>query len=166
VSDNEHTFAPLRHTEILCVENCVGEPIPEFFQHPEEGTKIPSSVTRQNPRNVFPYNPTGAKALRQGSESKHEVAARISQSLSESCDAEGLARGSSDEEVNGSMLCSDLREVAQVRNVGVVVCEDTLGERLDLGDESALPAKRLPGDGRSLYSRTHTPESHIAPRPT
>src|SRR5690606_21163623 len=44
VSDNEHTAASLGHSEVLSVKNPVGEPIPEFCQHPEEGSKIPSSV--------------------------------------------------------------------------------------------------------------------------
>jgi hypothetical protein len=43
-SDNEHTAASLGHSEVLSVENPVGEPIPELAQHPEEGAKIPSSV--------------------------------------------------------------------------------------------------------------------------
>jgi hypothetical protein len=44
VSDNEHTAAALGHSEILSVKHSVGEPIPEFDQAPEYGTKVPSSV--------------------------------------------------------------------------------------------------------------------------
>jgi hypothetical protein len=44
MSDNEHTTASLGHSEELSVKNPVGEPIPEFAQHPEEGAKIPSFV--------------------------------------------------------------------------------------------------------------------------
>jgi hypothetical protein len=43
-SDNEHTAASLGHSEILSVKHSVGEPIPEFDQAPENGTKVPSSV--------------------------------------------------------------------------------------------------------------------------
>jgi hypothetical protein len=43
VSDNEHTAAALGHSEVLSVKNSVGEPIPEFDQAPENGTKVPSS---------------------------------------------------------------------------------------------------------------------------
>jgi hypothetical protein len=43
-SDNEHTAASLGHSEVLSVENPVGEPIPELAQHPEEGTKVCASV--------------------------------------------------------------------------------------------------------------------------
>lgn len=42
--DNEDTAAPLWNSEELSVKNSVGEPIPEFCQRPEEGTKVPSSV--------------------------------------------------------------------------------------------------------------------------
>ncbi|MBP9756650.1 MAG: hypothetical protein KBD40_16770 [Phenylobacterium sp.] len=41
VSDNEHTTAPLGHSEELSVKHSVGEPIPELAQRPEEGTKVP-----------------------------------------------------------------------------------------------------------------------------
>ncbi len=43
-SDNEHATAPLWNSKVLSVKNSVGEPIPEFCQHPEEGSKIFSSV--------------------------------------------------------------------------------------------------------------------------
>lgn len=42
--DNEDATAALGNSEVLSVKNSVGEPIPEFDQHPEEGAKIPSSV--------------------------------------------------------------------------------------------------------------------------
>ena len=44
ISDNEHTAAPLWHSEMLSVKNPVGEPIPEFCQPSEEGSKILSAV--------------------------------------------------------------------------------------------------------------------------
>jgi hypothetical protein len=43
ISDNEHTAAALRYSEELSVKHSVGEPIPEFDQAPEDGTKVPSS---------------------------------------------------------------------------------------------------------------------------
>jgi hypothetical protein len=43
-SDNEHAAASLGHSEVLSVKHSVGEPIPEFDQAPENGTKVPSSV--------------------------------------------------------------------------------------------------------------------------
>jgi len=44
VSDNEHTAASLGHSKELSVKNSVGEPIPEFDQPSEEGSKVPSSA--------------------------------------------------------------------------------------------------------------------------
>jgi hypothetical protein len=44
ISDNEHTTAALGHSKVLSVKHSVGEPIPEFAQAPEYGTKVPSSV--------------------------------------------------------------------------------------------------------------------------
>jgi hypothetical protein len=43
VSDNEHTAASLGHSEVLSVKHSVREAIPEVFQRPEDGTKVPSS---------------------------------------------------------------------------------------------------------------------------
>lgn len=44
MSDNEHATAPLRNSEELSVKNPVGEPIPEFAQDSEDGSKRPSSI--------------------------------------------------------------------------------------------------------------------------
>src|SRR5690606_25377034 len=60
VCDNEHTAASLGHSKVLSVQNPVGEPIPEFCQHPEEGSKIPPSVRRQDAGDVLPNQPLGA----------------------------------------------------------------------------------------------------------
>jgi hypothetical protein len=43
ISDNEDATAALGNSKVLSVTDCVGPPIPEFSQRPEEGTKIPSS---------------------------------------------------------------------------------------------------------------------------
>jgi hypothetical protein len=60
MSDNEHTAAALWNSEVLSVKNSVGEPIPEFRQPSEEGSKSPSSVNRQDTGYIFPDNPLGA----------------------------------------------------------------------------------------------------------
>jgi hypothetical protein len=44
MSDNEHATPSLGHSVELSVKRSIGEPIPEFAQAPEYGTKIPSSV--------------------------------------------------------------------------------------------------------------------------
>lgn len=99
-SDNEHTAASLGHSEELSVQNPVGEPIPELAQHPEEGSKVPSFVAGQDAGDVLPNQPAGAILCSNGTVDKHEVATRVSQSLSQSCDAERLAGGSSAKKVN------------------------------------------------------------------
>jgi hypothetical protein len=43
-SDNEDATAALWNSEELSVKHSVSEPIPEFNQAPENGTKVPSSV--------------------------------------------------------------------------------------------------------------------------
>ena len=44
MSDNEDSTAALGDSEVLCVQHSVRELIPAFFQRPEDGTKVPSSV--------------------------------------------------------------------------------------------------------------------------
>jgi hypothetical protein len=44
MSDKVDATASLWYSEILSVENAVGEPIPAFWQHPEELSKRPSAV--------------------------------------------------------------------------------------------------------------------------
>jgi hypothetical protein len=107
MSDNEHTPSSLRdspakpvHSHVLSVKDSVAPPIPEFSQRPEEGSKVPSAVAGQYARHVLPNHPSGANAFNQPKIDKHEVPARVSQSLSESGDAETLARGASANKVN------------------------------------------------------------------
>jgi hypothetical protein len=88
MSDNEHATAPLGNSEELSVKNSVGEPIPEFCQPPEEGSKIPPSVRGQDTRDVFPDHPSGSKLPSNCQIDEHEIASRIIESLSQSRDAE------------------------------------------------------------------------------
>lgn len=87
-SDNEHTAASLGYSKVLSVKNSVCEPIPELPQHPEEGSKIPSSITGHDAGDVLPYQPFGAIFCSNGTKGEHEVATRIIQSFSQSCGAE------------------------------------------------------------------------------
>jgi hypothetical protein len=146
MSDNEHALPPLRQVTVLSVKNAVGEPVPEFCQRPEDGSKRPSSVIRQDSGDVLPSQPAGAKASSQGKVFKGEVAARVIQSCSFSGDAERLARCSSDQNIdwlNGHVL-SDPGKVAVIWHVGVVMGQDRRRERLYLRNPRALPSERRP----------------------
>jgi hypothetical protein len=57
MSDNEDAAPSLGYSEILSVQNSVGDPIPEFDQHPEEGSKRASVVDRQDAGDVLPHQP-------------------------------------------------------------------------------------------------------------
>ena len=83
MSDNEHTAAALGHSEELSVKHSVGEPIPEFDHAPENGSKIPSDVRRQDAGNVLPSEPAGAQAISQPKIFEGQVAAVIVQAASE-----------------------------------------------------------------------------------
>gem|GEM_PF-5846851 len=163
-SDNEHTTASLGYSKELSVKNSVGEPIPEFAQHPEEGSKILTLVARQDTGDVLPYQPLGAVLCSNGTKGKHEVATRVIQSLSKSCDAEGLAGGSSAKKVN-----CDIRpflvfgHIAPVGRVGVVVGEDCAGEGFDFAEGDGLPSDRVPSHACRLDAAAHAEKFHLAP---
>jgi hypothetical protein len=148
MSDNEHTPASLRdspskavHSAILSVKHSVGEPIPEFDQAPEYGTKVPSSSRRQDAGDVLPNQPSGPKALSQPKIFKRQVTALVCQSASETCDTERLARCSSDQKVDWGVLARfDRREVAMQRGLRVVVGQDGARERLNFGQKRSAPA--------------------------
>jgi hypothetical protein len=102
----------------LSVKNAVGEPIPEFCQRPEEGSKIPSSFRRQDSGDVFPYHPLGPQDANKLSESERQVPTRVCQSFSESCDRERLTWGSSDKKLNWPCVIKHfLRERGHVAKV-------------------------------------------------
>jgi hypothetical protein len=86
ISDNEHTAASLGNSKVLSVKNSVGEPIPEFDQPSENGTKVPSFSRRQDAGDVLPNQPFGAQALSQLKILKRQVATPVSQSASEASD--------------------------------------------------------------------------------
>jgi hypothetical protein len=100
ISDNEDATAPLWNSEVLSVKNPVGEPIPEFCQEPEEGTKIPSSVRRQDAGDILPNHPTGPDAANHAKADEGHVAARVIQAETLAGDAERLAGRPEDDEIN------------------------------------------------------------------
>src|SRR6202789_3985886 len=102
---------------MLSVKNSVGDPIPEFDQHPEEGSKRPSVVDRQHAGDVLPHQPYGPESASKSSKLDGEVATRVIQSRSLTGDGERLARCASGQKVD----CSDIRnsnlcKVPEVRN--------------------------------------------------
>jgi hypothetical protein len=88
VADNEHTSTTLGDSKPLSVQNSIGEPIPEFDQRPEEGSKIPSLMSTEDARHVFPNDPLGLHDRSKLDESQGQVTTRVSQSSSQSCDRE------------------------------------------------------------------------------
>jgi hypothetical protein len=93
MSDNEHTPSSLGdgpdkavHSDILRIENPVTPPIPELPQSSEEGTKIPSSVTRQDAGHILPENPSGAILVSDCKEGEAEISPWVSKSFAKSRD--------------------------------------------------------------------------------
>ena len=98
--DNEDATTALGYSEVLSVQDPVGPPIPELFQRPEEGTKVPSSSRRQDARDIFPDDPAGTEFVSESKKDEGEVAAGVGESFAQAGDGEGLARSSSDQKVD------------------------------------------------------------------
>jgi hypothetical protein len=164
ISDNEHATPALGNSEELSVKNAVGEPIPEFPQEPEEGSKCPSVVGGQDAGDVLPYQPAGPNSASKFNELDRELTTLSVHARSESSDAEVLARCSADKKVNWSnVVCSDLGKVPEVRHRGKTMRENRAWKLVDLRDEGALPAQGLPCDRGGLDTRTHAAKAKRHP---
>jgi hypothetical protein len=165
MSDNEHAAAALWNSEVLSVQDSVGEPIPEFDQPSEDGTKVPSSVRRQDAGDVLPHQPSGPCAISKPKVFERQVAAVVSQSASKAGDAERLAGGSSDKKVNWPILIgSNGGEVAVKRGVRVMVLQHGARERFDFAERGSAPAKRMPRNRSGLDAGTDGEIPHPALR--
>jgi hypothetical protein len=87
-SDNEHTPPSLWdgtrvrfHSDVLSVHDSVREPVPELDQRPEEGSKVPSAVRRQDAGHVFPDDVARPDSINQAQIREGEIASRIGKSL-------------------------------------------------------------------------------------
>src|SRR5579875_1286551 len=117
MSDNEDTTAALGYSEKLSIQDSPCEAIPELDQHPNEGSKRPSVVDRQDTGDVLPHQPSGPEAISKSSKLDGEVATWIIQSRSFTGDGESLARCSSGQKVDCSHLVSSYaREISCVHN--------------------------------------------------
>jgi hypothetical protein len=82
---------------------------------------------------------------------KGEVATVVAQSASKSCNAEGLAWGSSDKKVNWSILISPYcGKITVARHVGIVMRQHGARKCLNLREECGLPAHMVPSGGGGL----------------
>jgi hypothetical protein len=98
--DNEDATTALGYSEVLSVQDPVGPPIPELFQLPQEGTEVPSSVRRQDARDILPDDPAGTEFVSESKKGEGEVASGVGESFAETGDGEGLARCPSDQKVD------------------------------------------------------------------
>jgi hypothetical protein len=114
MSDNEHTTAPLGHSEPLRVKNAVGEPIPQACQVPEYGKPIPSVVDGQNSGDVFSKKPLGTLLGKNAGDFVPQSASFVSHSRTPSSHAVSLA---------GPPGCEDIGSQSRSANSGnVFIC--------------------------------------------
>jgi hypothetical protein len=161
MSDNEHATAALWNSKVLSVKGSIGPPIPEFAQAPEEGTKVPSFVARQDAGDVLPNQPLGPQSASKRKELKGEVATVASHSRSESGDAEILAWGSAHENVDWVIFALfDRGEIAVQRRIAPMMFENGARERFNFGQKARPPAQAVPCDAGRLDPAANAPISH------
>ncbi len=101
MSDNEHTAASLRHSEVLSVQYCPDHAIPEFGERPDDCLKVFAASTREEPGDILCDNPDGAEASDEPVILPPEGATVASQTAAASCNAVILAGESSAENIDG-----------------------------------------------------------------
>src|ERR1039457_733411 len=120
MSDNKDAAPSLGYSEVLSVHDSPRDAIPEFDQHPEEGSKRPSVVNRQDTGDVLPHQPSGPESISKSSKLDGEIATRVIQSRSFTGDGERLARCSSGQKVDCShILGSNLCEISCIDHVAI-----------------------------------------------
>jgi hypothetical protein len=166
ISDKEDATPSLGHSVIFRVQDPVGPPVPEFCQRPEDGAKRPSSGLTEDPGYIFPEDPLRPKSVSKSHELQAEVATVTIQSFSETGDAEVLARGASDQEIDSSLVggegVSELGEVAIQGHLGVVVGEVLAWEFFNFAEKDWFPIQGMPRLGGAFNSTAHraVPERH------
>jgi len=162
MSDNEDATAALRDSEELSVQHSPGATIPEFRQRPEDGSKVPATVRRQNAGDVFPDNPPRPQSASKAAKLDGQVATRIIQSTSSSGDGEGLARSPSGQNVDWTGIRLNCSEITTVRDLRVMVRQQCRTKRVDFSEPCRPKSERHPSYGDGLYSGTNAAVGHGA----
>ena len=148
-SDNEDATAALGNSEELSVKNSVRDPIPEFPQDPEDGSKRPPSIDRQQAGDVLEDNPSGKNSANNSKAFKRDVATRVIHPRPESCDGKGLAGTPENKDIwSFKAVAPYLCDIPEVRGLGVMMRQYGRRERLDLRTPQAFPSK---GFRRNLW---------------
>ena len=161
--DNEDSTASLGNSEVLSVQHSVGPPIPEFSQRPEEGSKIPSSVRRQDTGDVFPDQPRDSQVFCQSEVDEHEVSSGVVESFAETGDREGLTGGSAHENVNcawRNVPLLVLGHVPVVPHLGEAVGENRRRKRFNFRESNGRPPEVVPRCRGGLYATAHRKVAH------
>lgn len=166
MSDSEHALAPLRHAEVLCVQHCPRERIPDLIHCSQEKPKVSSFGGRQEAGHVLEDEPTGCKSSNNSQGDEGQVAARVIQAKTFSGDAVGLAGASENKNVwpgDGSGARREVigGHVSKVDRMRVPSREHCCGKLLDLGGPRPTPIRhrRLwradPGKERGCDHEVH-----------
>jgi hypothetical protein len=105
-------------------------------------------------------NPNMVNCICQPHEFDSQLTARVLKTRPHPCNAEGLAWRAADQYVwsrygAGQYLGGDLGHVAQVRDIWVVVSQDSSREGFNLSQPCSAISKRMPGDGCCLDAGTN-----------
>lgn len=152
MSDNEETRPCLRK-EIFSVNDLPLSIIPDFIQRPEDGTKRPSAIVREESGDVLKKQIPWPLFLCNPSDLKYPLASAVLKSEPLSSNAESLARESRGKQVKireffGADFCrilpdSDAREMSGI---------DCSGISVNLAGSDDLMSASLCGKVKTAYS--------------
>lgn len=100
MSDNEHSTAPLGHSEVACIEHPPSDAVPEVGQRCQYDSEVPTAVRGEKSGYVLNEQPGGSKSIGDASEFVEEATAGSGESGSVPCNAEVLAGEPTGEKVN------------------------------------------------------------------
>ena len=144
MSDKEHALASLGHSEVLSVQHAPGVPHPEARHCPDDGSHVPSSARRQEPRDVLSEKPGGTALSSETGELVEESGARSSQAFTLSSHAEILAGPASNESINWSdVSTSHLAHISELWNTWPVLLEHAVRVVVGLNLSDAAPPSAL-----------------------
>jgi hypothetical protein len=165
MSDNEHTAASLRHSEVLSVKNSPGDAIPELNQGTDDGSEVAAGT--EEARNILSDNPGGAELSNEPIELPPHRATVSSQSCAVSCNAVVLTGETSDENIDGVWFIdrrSYLGDVSVSWHVGPMPLEHLRRVGVDLYLPRHLHPGPLGGNIEPADAGEQTTDPHAASR--
>ena len=102
MSDNEHSTAPLGHSEVPCVEQPPAHAVPEFGQRSQYDAEVPTILRGEQSRYVLDQQPSRSKSVSDSGEFMEQAGSCSGEPGALSSDGKVLTGEPSDEDVDAT----------------------------------------------------------------